>query len=68
MQAAHFHVMLAHKSSWWFELPINYEQFNVGMKDVILPDENGFVHAPTKPGLGYDLDMDAIERMTIATA
>ena len=66
VQAAHFHVMLAHKSSWWFELPINYEQFNVGMKDVILPDKNGLVHAPTKPGLGYDLDMDYIKEHTIA--
>ncbi len=68
VQAAHFHVMLAHRSSWWFELPVNYEQFNVGMKDVILPDKDGYVHAPTKPGLGYDLDMDEIERLTIATA
>lgn len=67
IQAAHFHVMLAHKSSWWFELPINYEQFNVGMKEVILPDENGLVHAPTKPGLGYELDMDYINENAISS-
>ncbi len=67
-QAAHFHVMLAHESSWWFELPINYEQFNVCMKDVILPDEDGYVHAPTKPGLGYDIDFDELEKRIIATA
>lgn len=67
VQAAHFHVMLAHKSSWWFELPINYEQFNVGMKEVILPDKDGYVHAPTKPGLGYEIDMDYIKKNTVSS-
>ena len=67
VQAAHFHVMLAHESSWWFELPINYEQFNTCMKDVILPDEDGFVHAPVKPGLGYDIDFAELEKNTIAS-
>ena len=37
------------------------------MKEVILPDENGLVHAPTKPGLGYELDMDYINENAISS-
>jgi L-alanine-DL-glutamate epimerase-like enolase superfamily enzyme len=27
---------------------------------------DGLVHAPTKPGLGYDIDFDLIERKKIS--
>lgn len=68
VQAAHFHSMLAHQYSSWLEMPIDLDVFAVGMKDQLLPDESGYVAAPTKPGLGYELDMDAIAGMAIRTA
>ncbi|MEH7115196.1 mandelate racemase/muconate lactonizing enzyme family protein [Neobacillus niacini] len=65
IQAAHFHVMLSMLHCDYVELPVPLETFEKGMKDVLELDENGYVHAPTKPGLGYEVDMDEIERLTI---
>ena len=37
------------------------------MKDVIRVGKDGFVEAPTKPGLGYDVDWNKISDLTIKT-
>jgi L-alanine-DL-glutamate epimerase-like enolase superfamily enzyme len=34
-------------------------------RDQIRIDSDGYVPAPTKPGLGYELDYDALEKETI---
>ncbi|MEH7115195.1 mandelate racemase/muconate lactonizing enzyme family protein [Neobacillus niacini] len=65
VQAAHFHVMLSILNCDYVELPVPLGLFDKGMKDVLKPDANGYVHAPTKPGLGYEVDMEEIERLTI---
>ena len=66
VQAAHLHVMLASHNVKYLEIPVplGYE-FDKGMKDVIRCDQDGYVHAPTKPGLGYELDEDEIDRLTV---
>jgi len=64
-QAAHLHVILATKHCSFFELPIeNGEEgcFDVGTKDVIRIDNQGYVHAPEKPGLGVDVDWKQVEK------
>jgi L-alanine-DL-glutamate epimerase-like enolase superfamily enzyme len=33
-----------------------------GLIEDIEVDENGMVHAPQKPGLGYEIDWDLIKR------
>ena len=35
------------------------------MKDRIRIAPDGYVYAPTKPGLGYEIDRDVLDRMTI---
>jgi hypothetical protein len=35
------------------------------MKDVIRVNADGYVEAPTKPGLGYDFDFDKIDELTV---
>jgi L-alanine-DL-glutamate epimerase-like enolase superfamily enzyme len=65
VQAAHLHVMLATHSCDWFEVPVPLGVLDLGMKDVITIDQDGFVAAPTRPGLGYRLDADVIERITL---
>jgi len=67
IQAAHLHVMLAINNCDFFELPIPEGVFDVGMKDVIRIDKDGYVRAPKKPGLGYDIDWEEIKKMTIKT-
>ena len=64
-QAAHLHVILATRNCSFFELPIENGQegcFDVGTRDVIRIDREGYVHAPEKPGLGIEIDWRQVER------
>ena len=65
VQAAHLHVMLAIHNCDLFELPVPEGILDIGMKDVIRVTKDGFVEAPTKPGLGYDVDWDKIKELTL---
>lgn len=67
-QAANLHVMLSIKNCEFFELPIdengNEGMFDVGTKDTLRIDKEGYVHAPKKPGLGLEIDWDLVEKGT----
>ena len=65
IQAAHLQVMLAIHHCDLFEIPVPEAILDIGMKDVIRVGKDGFVEAPTKPGLGYDVDWDKIKHLTI---
>jgi L-alanine-DL-glutamate epimerase-like enolase superfamily enzyme len=65
VQAAHLHVMLAIHNCDLFEIPVPQGILDIGMKDVIRVGKDGYVEAPTKPGLGYDVDWDAIKKITL---
>lgn len=67
-QAAHFNVMLANKNSKWLELPLPLGDWARYMKDTVEIDENGNAIAPSKSGLGYEVDLEAIEAGTVETA
>lgn len=60
IQAAHFNVMLAHNNCKWVEMPLPLDDWHIYMKTWIECDKDGIIHAPTEPGLGYELDEDAI--------
>jgi L-alanine-DL-glutamate epimerase-like enolase superfamily enzyme len=47
-------VLLPHEA-WWH-----------GLVEEIQIDPDGYVHAPTKPGLGYEVDLELVERQKIA--
>lgn len=64
-QAANLHVMLSIKNCDFFELPIingREGAFDVGTRDNIRIDKNGYVHALKKPGLGLEIDWDQVEK------
>ena len=65
VQAAHLHVMLSMKNCDFMEIPVPQGILDVGMKDVIRVEKDGYVSAPTKPGLGYDIDWDTIKKLTV---
>jgi L-alanine-DL-glutamate epimerase-like enolase superfamily enzyme len=63
--AVHFHLELALPNSYWFEMPhpaewadrpYHQQKFRV--------DQDGYVHAPTEPGLGLPFDRDVLDKMT----
>ncbi|MFZ7101616.1 MAG: enolase C-terminal domain-like protein [Peptococcaceae bacterium] len=64
VQAAHLHVMLSMRNCDFFESPVPEGVFDAGMQETIRIDKEGYVHAPTKPGLGYEIDWNYIEENT----
>jgi len=63
--ALHFHVELALPNAYWFEMPFPAEYADRPYyKDRFRIDEEGYVLAPTAPGLGYPIDHDALANLT----
>lgn len=59
-QAANLHLMLAYKDCRYFEQAAPYEKYEFGATHVFRPDAEGYIQAPTSPGLGVDLDWDKV--------
>ena len=66
-QFANLHVIGASRNSDFFEKMEPGEMYDVCAKDTIKIDEEGFVHLPSKPGLGLELDFDEVKKRTILT-
>lgn len=62
---ANLHVQMAIKNTTYMEVLLPHEAWWYGLVEDIHIDKNGFAHAPTKPGLGYDVNMELVERMKI---
>jgi L-alanine-DL-glutamate epimerase-like enolase superfamily enzyme len=63
--AVHFHCELAMPNNVWFEMTVPQGSADrPWMKDRIRVAPDGYVYAPAKPGLGYELDRDALDRLT----
>jgi L-alanine-DL-glutamate epimerase-like enolase superfamily enzyme len=63
--ALHFHLELALPNSAWFEVPYppelsDHPYFNYKFR----PDKDGYIHAPTEPGMGYPIDRAALDKVT----
>ena len=62
--AVHFQLELAADNNYWFEMPWPMEYADrVYHKDKFRVDENGYINAPTEPGLGYPIDRDALDKI-----
>ena len=62
--AVHFHQELALPNAYWFEMPFPAEWADRPYhKDTFRIDADGYVLAPTKPGLGYPMDRDILDKM-----
>ena len=62
--AANLHLMLAHDNCSFYEHSVPQKPYEYGMLDVIRADSRGYVHAPTKAGLGLEVNW---EEMAAAT-
>jgi L-alanine-DL-glutamate epimerase-like enolase superfamily enzyme len=64
--AVHFHLELALTNAYWFEMPFPAEYTDRPyFKYKFRIDEEGYVPAPTEPGLGYPIDRDALDKITL---
>jgi L-alanine-DL-glutamate epimerase-like enolase superfamily enzyme len=62
--AVHFHLELALPNAYWFEMPHPASFADRPYhKDKFRIDKDGYVLAPTQPGLGYPIDRDALDKM-----
>jgi L-alanine-DL-glutamate epimerase-like enolase superfamily enzyme len=64
MDIANLHVSCAIRNCEYFELFVPERDFQFPLKAPLPIDEQGVIHVPEKPGLGVELDWDAIDRMT----
>jgi L-alanine-DL-glutamate epimerase-like enolase superfamily enzyme len=64
-QAVNLQVMLAFADCTYFEQPAPYPAFEYGSVDVIRTDNEGYVHAPDRPGLGVRVDWEAVKKATV---
>jgi L-alanine-DL-glutamate epimerase-like enolase superfamily enzyme len=63
--AVHFHLELAMPNAYWFEMPHPAEYADRPYhKDKFRIDKDGYIMAPTAPGLGYPFDRDVLDKMT----
>ena len=63
--ALHFHLELALPNAAWFEMPYppqlsDHPYFDYKFR----PDKNGYIYAPTEPGLGYPINRAELDRVT----
>jgi len=63
--AANLHLMLGCGNCSYYEQPLPLETFEYGMQSVIRAQSDGYVYAPTEPGLGYGVDWPAMEAATV---
>jgi L-alanine-DL-glutamate epimerase-like enolase superfamily enzyme len=65
MDMANLHVSCAIRNCEFFELLVPEEPFRFPMKDPYPIDAHGMARVPQKPGIGVELDWDAIDRACV---
>ncbi len=64
MNAANLNVTMAISNCDWFEVLLPDVAQKYGLVKDIEIDKQGFVHAPTAPGLGYEIDWELVKKKT----
>jgi L-alanine-DL-glutamate epimerase-like enolase superfamily enzyme len=61
--AVHFHLELAMPNAYWFEMPHPVTAADRPYQENFRIDKEGYVLAPTEPGLGYPIHRDALDKI-----
>ena len=63
----YMNVALVVRNCSFAEIMVPQNLLSTGMLDADLPivDSEGFIGAPNEPGLGYDVDRNAVENLTL---
>jgi L-alanine-DL-glutamate epimerase-like enolase superfamily enzyme len=61
--AVHFHLELAMPNAFWFEMPHPVTAADRPYQPKIRIDKDGYVLAPTEPGLGYPIDRNELDKI-----
>jgi L-alanine-DL-glutamate epimerase-like enolase superfamily enzyme len=63
---ANLHVTMAAPNCDYFEVLLPHDLDGFGLTESIEVDRQGLVHAPQRPGLGFDVDWELVERRTVS--
>ena len=61
--AVHFHLELAMPNAYWFEMPHPATAVDRPYQAQFRIDKDGYVRAPSEPGLGYPIDRNALDKL-----
>lgn len=61
---ANLHCIMAMPNTDYFEMMVPTTMHQYGLVEDIKIDTQGNIHAPTEPGLGYEIDWDLVKGMT----
>jgi len=61
--AVHFHLELAMPNAYWFEMPHPATAVDRPYQAQFRIDRDGYVLAPTEPGLGYPIDRNPLDKL-----
>jgi L-alanine-DL-glutamate epimerase-like enolase superfamily enzyme len=64
MDVANLHCACAMRNCDYFEVLVPETSYRYGLKRYVDIDPHGYVHAPSGPGLGVEVDWDYIENNT----
>ena len=67
IQAANLHFGLANEHSGYFELPVPHESYEFGVENPYAIQPDGYVDAPTAPGLGVVVDWERMEHARLSS-
>jgi L-alanine-DL-glutamate epimerase-like enolase superfamily enzyme len=67
IQAANLHFGLATAHSGYFELPVPHEPYEYGVENPYRIQPDGFVDAPSEPGLGVAVDWERMQAARLAS-
>ena len=65
VSVANLHVMLSSNNCSYYEQPLPYNNFEFGMKDVLRTSKDGYIYAPSKHGLGMEIDWEKMKTKII---
>lgn len=61
----YLNVALAIRNCDFAEIMVPQNLLGIGMADLPTINEKGYIAGPQKPGLGYDIDRDKIDNLTL---
>lgn len=67
IQAANLHFGLAYEHTGYFEFPVPPDPYEYGVLNPFRVQPDGYVDAPTEPGLGVAVDWERMQAATLAS-
>jgi L-alanine-DL-glutamate epimerase-like enolase superfamily enzyme len=62
LEAANIAVAMSIKNTKYYEQLVPEQLFQFGVKEILRVDNEGYVHVPTGPGIGMELDWDFVSK------